>query len=33
MKATDDQAIRAAVRDHYASVVTRAAKDVSGPRA
>jgi arsenite methyltransferase len=29
MKATDDQAIRTAVRDHYASVVTRASRDVA----
>jgi arsenite methyltransferase len=29
MKATDDQAIRAAVRDHYASVVTKVPKDES----
>ena len=29
MKMTDDQAIRAGVREHYASVVTNAAKEDS----
>jgi arsenite methyltransferase len=29
MKTTDDQAIRAAVRDHYASLITKAPKDES----